>query len=164
MYIQTSTEGHVTNLLHKALAYVQDLAKFEECPPSSHFVCFLDKNINHTELLMSAQEALSTNKSVVIQGFVNTHGFQLTEDHMYNKFGSFADLDLETHSMFLAANLLLSVELVPDMKLWGQNNWATSPSIHTSLQAFLRDIKDPEILRVALDFPLLLLNVPHPFK
>lgn len=38
------------------------------------------------------------------------------------------------------------------------------PYVNTTVREFLRDIDNPDIVRVALDFPLAQLSMPYPFE
>ncbi|KAH0825904.1 hypothetical protein J3R83DRAFT_7657 [Lanmaoa asiatica] len=134
------------NALQQDQAYTEGLAKCPESLPPTDLVVFLSKDASSMDLLTAAREGLSNNKSVVIRGIVDTHGFEFTEAGMYDEFACLPDRVMKVH----------------DMKLRTAD--FTNPFVNTTLGEFLRGITDPEVVRVALDFPLAQLPIPYPFE
>ena len=88
------------NLLQQEARYVKDMAGLPECNESSDFVVFLDRNMPRPELLNAAREALSLNKAVVIRGFLEDTGFDLTMEGLTKEFNTLPGHPIGVHGMY----------------------------------------------------------------
>lgn len=75
------------------------MAKLPEAGLSSSLVVYLDKNKSKMELFKAAHEALSLNKTVVIQNYVDTDSFDLTVKDMEEHLGINPHRPVEAHGM-----------------------------------------------------------------
>ena len=85
----------VKNALEIDAKYARHLAGLPECKPGSELVEFLDKNARG--LLRPALEALSRNKSVVVRGYIDTHGFNFTLEDLEDELSISPNRPIKAH-------------------------------------------------------------------
>ncbi|KAF8549165.1 hypothetical protein OG21DRAFT_1500591 [Imleria badia] len=139
-------DGKVENLLMHDQQYVQGLARLPESQPSSSLVLFLDRHMKKFDLVNAARDGLSRNKAVVVRGFLDVDGFEFTMAGLVEEFNTLPNRPMEVHDMG---------KRVHDF---------SDPFVHTTVSRFVRDIENPGVVRVALNFPLPQLAIPPPFE
>ena len=90
-YLQHGSTHCTKNLLQKDRDYVADLTRAPVALPSSDLVAFLSGDTEEQDLLQATRTALSTNRTVVIRGCVDTKGFELMEEELWKKYSIFVD-------------------------------------------------------------------------
>ncbi|KAG6369037.1 hypothetical protein JVT61DRAFT_15614 [Boletus reticuloceps] len=134
------------NLLQPEAEYVKDMTALPECRVSSDFVQFLDGNLPKSALLKAAREALSLNKAVVIRGFLDVTGFELSMDGLMDEFNTLPTRPVGIHDMRERSKKF------------------SNPHVDTTVESLIKDINNPKVMRVALDFPLPQLSAPNPLE
>jgi hypothetical protein len=152
------------NLLQKDSEYVSDMAKWPHCTLSSPLVVILDKNTNRSDLYKAARNALSCNKTVVVKGYVDTHGFEFTLKDLDEYFmvtphravQVHGKSRLELHQFFLRSYHAL--DIAKRVKNFSR------PHVPSTVEQFVKDVTNPKVVRVALGFPLPHDSAPQPFQ
>jgi hypothetical protein len=98
-YLENGSRARTKNVLQQDRDYVADLARAPEALPFSDLVVFLSKDTEEEALLQAAREALSRNKTVVVRGYVDTKGFELTEEELWKRYSIFVDRPVEPQGM-----------------------------------------------------------------
>ena len=99
-YLPKETEDGVINVLDDDQEYIVDLAQFPDATPGSNFVAFLSRHDSHLQLVEAAREALLLNKTVVIQGYVDTQNFKFSMEGLYNAFQTSEKGQLKCHGAY----------------------------------------------------------------
>ncbi|KAI9452915.1 hypothetical protein HD554DRAFT_2179724 [Boletus coccyginus] len=144
-YLGKKRGGSIRNVLSKDAKYVSNMADFPAANLQSELVVFLDRRMAKCDLLSAAREALSSNKTVVIRGYMEDETFAFTMEELSDHFMSSPDKPMGVH----------------DMEKRVKN--FTNPFVSTTVKQFVDDIHNPDVVRVALDFPLPQKAAPPPF-
>ncbi|KAG6374579.1 hypothetical protein JVT61DRAFT_3933 [Boletus reticuloceps] len=134
------------NLLQPEAEYVKDMTALPECRVSSDFVQLLDGNLPKSALLKAAREVLSLNKAVVIRGLLDVTGFELSMDGLMDEFNT------------------LPTRLVGIHDMRERSKKFNNPHVNTTVESLIKDINNPKVMWVVLNFPLPQLGAPNPLE
>ena len=163
-YLENASGGRTSNALQVDRDYVADLARAPEALPSSDLVVFLSRDMEEQGLLQAAQEALSRNKTVVIRGYVDTKGFQLTEEELWKRFSIFVDRPVEPQGMPYPRSSMASSPSRFSSDMRKRAKTFDKPHVKTTLRDFISDVNNPHVMQMLLDFSFPQSTIPPPFE
>lgn len=99
------------NLLANDARYAAELATLPEAAPNSSLVAYLDKAHDKFDLYEAARQALASNKSVVIKGYVDTSGFQFNTVDLQKHYGVIPDRPVQAHGKLSISSSLTGTHM-----------------------------------------------------
>ncbi|KAI9568693.1 hypothetical protein HD554DRAFT_2038690 [Boletus coccyginus] len=110
-YLGKKWGGGIRNVL-KDVKYISDMADFPVVNLQSKLIIFPNQRMAKHDLLSTAHEALSSNKTVIIRGYMEDETFAFTIEELSGHFMSSPDKSMAVH-MRLALNFPLSQKAAP---------------------------------------------------